>query len=484
MFSKLAHLQTVAALRRGFRSSVVSATSVATKKTVQGPPSSEYIFERESKYGAHNYHPLPVALERGKGIYVWDVEGRKYFDFLSAYSAVNQGHCHPKIVSALKSQADKLTLTSRAFYNDVLGEYEEYVTKLFNYHKVLPMNTGVEAGETACKLARRWGYTVKGIQKYKAKIVFAAGNFWGRTMSAISSSTDPASYDGFGPFMPGFEIIPYNDLPALESERAFCASLRCTRTGAAARGGQQYVTLGFQTGGERVPKPVLVLRQRALQDPDVAAFMVEPIQGEAGVVVPDPGYLLGVRELCTRHQVLFIADEVQTGLARTGRWLTVDHENVRPDIVLLGKALSGGLYPVSAVLCDDEVMLTIKPGEHGSTYGGNPLGCRVAIAALEVLEEENLCENSDKMGVILRNELMKLPSDIVTAVRGKGLLNAIVIRETKDYDAWKVCLRLRDNGLLAKPTHGDIIRFAPPLVIKEDEIQESVEIINKTILSF
>lgn len=439
MLSKLARLQAVAGLCRGAHTSVASATSVATKKAAQGPLSSDYVFERESKYGAHNYHPLPVALERGKGIYLWDVEGRKYFDFLSAYSAVNQGHCHPKIVDALKSQAEKLTLTSRAFYNTVLGEYEEYVTKLFNYHKVLPMNTGVEAGETACKLARRWGYTVKGIPKYKAKIVFAAGNFWGRTMCAISSSTDPSSYDGFGPFMPGFEIIPYNDLPALE---------------------------------------------RALQDPNVAAFMVEPIQGEAGVIVPDPGYLMGVRELCTRHQVLFIADEIQTGLARTGRWLAVDHENVRPDLVLLGKALSGGLYPVSAVLCDDEIMLTIKPGEHGSTYGGNPLGSRVAIAALEVLEEENLAENADRMGALLRNELMKLPSDIVTAVRGKGLLNAIVIRETKDYDAWKVCLRLRDNGLLAKPTHGDIIRFAPPLVIKEDEVQEAVEIINKTILSF
>ncbi|KAM6183522.1 ornithine aminotransferase, mitochondrial isoform 2-T5 [Erethizon dorsatum] len=401
MFSKLAHLQTLAVLRRGVHSSVTCATSVATKRTVQGPPSSDYIFERESKYGAHNYHPLPVALERGKGIYVWDVEGRKYFDFLSAYSAVSQGHCHPKIVNALKSQVDKLTLTSRAFYNDVLGEYEEYITKLFKYHKVLPMNTGMEAGETACKLARRWGYTVKGIQKYKAKIIFAAGNFWGRTLSAISSSTDPTSYEGFGPFMPGFEIIPYNDLPALE---------------------------------------------RALQDPNVAAFMVEPIQGEAGVVVPDPGYLVGVRELCTRHEVLFIADEIQTGLARTGKWLAVDHENVRPDIVLLGKALSGGLYPV--------------------------------------LEEENLAANAEKMGTILRNELMKLPSDIVTTVRGKGLLNAIVIRETRDYDAWKVCLRLRDNGLLAKPTHGHIIRLAPPLVIKEDEIQEAVEIINKTILSF
>ncbi|XP_008592498.1 PREDICTED: ornithine aminotransferase, mitochondrial isoform X2 [Galeopterus variegatus] len=439
MFSKLAHFQAIVVLRRGVHSSLASAASVTTKRTVQGPLSSDYIFERESKYGAHNYHPLPVALERGKGVYVWDVEGRRYFDFLSAYGAVNQGHCHPKIVNALKSQVDKLTLTSRAFYNNVLGEYEEYVTKLFNYHKVLPMNTGVEAGETACKLARKWAYTVKGIQKYKAKIVFVVGNFWGRTLAAISSSTDPTSYDGFGPFMPGFEVIPYNDLPALE---------------------------------------------RALQDPNVAAFMVEAVQGEAGVVVPDPGYLTGVRELCTRHQVLFIADEVQTGLARTGRWLAVDHENVRPDIVLLGKALSGGLYPVSAVLCDDEIMLTIKPGEHGSTYSGNPLGCQVAIAALEVLEEENLAENADRMGTILRKELMKLPSDIVTAVRGKGLLNAIVIRETKDYDAWNVCLRLRDNGLLAKPTHGDIIRLAPPLVIKEDEIRESVEIIIKTILSF
>ncbi|XP_001363028.1 ornithine aminotransferase, mitochondrial [Monodelphis domestica] len=439
MFSKLANVQTLAVLRRGVHASGAAAASVATKKTVQGPPSSEQIFEREAKYGAHNYHPLPVALERGKGIYVWDVEGRKYFDFLSAYSAVNQGHSHPKIVDALKSQADTLALTSRAFYNNVLGEYEEYITKMFNYNKVLPMNTGVEAGETACKLARKWAYSVKGIQRYKAKIIFAAGNFWGRTLSAISSSTDPSSYEGFGPFVPGFEIIPYNDLPALE---------------------------------------------RALQDPNVAAFMVEPIQGEAGVIVPDPGYLSGVRDLCTKFQVLFIADEIQTGLARTGRWLAVDHENVRPDIVLLGKALSGGLYPVSAVLCDDEIMLSIKPGEHGSTYGGNPLACRVAMAALEVLEEENLAKNADLMGTLLRNELMKLPSDIVTAVRGKGLLNAVVIRETKDYNAWKVCLRLRDNGLLAKPTHGHIIRLAPPLVIKEDEIRESVEIINKTILSF
>ncbi|XP_039625510.1 ornithine aminotransferase, mitochondrial [Polypterus senegalus] len=415
------------------------ASTAASKRNASKNLSSEDVFAREEKYGAHNYHPLPVALQRGEGIYVWDVEGRRYFDFLSAYSAVNQGHCHPKIISALTEQCSKLTLTSRAFYNDVLGEYEEYITSLFNYNKVLPMNTGVEAGETACKLVRKWAYTVKGVPKYKAKIIFATGNFWGRTLSAISSSTDPSSYEGFGPFMPGFELIPYNDIPALE---------------------------------------------RALQDDNVAAFMVEPIQGEAGVIVPDEGYLSSVRELCTRHNVLFIADEIQTGLGRTGKRLTVNYENVRPDLVMLGKALSGGIYPVSAVLCDDEIMLTIKPGEHGSTYGGNPLACRVAIAALEVIENEKLAENSYKMGKLLRSELMKLPSDIVTTVRGKGLLNAIVIKETKDYNAWKVCLRLRDHGLLAKPTHGDIIRLAPPLTIKEDEIRECVDIIQKTILSF
>ncbi|XP_038677465.1 LOW QUALITY PROTEIN: ornithine aminotransferase, mitochondrial [Scyliorhinus canicula] len=415
--------------------SAASETSIKIEKSL----TSEEVFAREAKYGAHNYSPLPVALAKGEGIYVWDIEGRRYFDFLSAYSAVNQGHCHPKIVEALKSQADKLTLTSRAFYNNVLGEYEEYITQLFNYKKVLPMNTGVEAGESACKLARKWAYEVKGIPKYKAKILFAAGNFWGRTMSAVSSSTDPSSYEGFGPFMPGFEIIPYNDLPALE---------------------------------------------RAVQDPNIAAFMVEPIQGEAGVVVPDKGYLQGVRELCTAHNILFIADEVQTGLARTGRRLACDHDDVIPDIVMLGKALSGGVYPVSAVLCNDEIMLTIKPGQHGSTYGGNPLACRVAIAALEVLEEENLAENSEEMGMLLRSELMKLPSDIVTCVRGKGLLNAIVIRETKAFDATEICIRLRDNGLLAKPTHGHIIRLAPPLIIKEDELRECVDIIQKTILSF
>ncbi|MGH0156084.1 UNVERIFIED_CONTAM: hypothetical protein FKN15_030647 [Acipenser sinensis] len=401
MFSKLSVCVSLATpvLSRQVHMVVRPASTAASKlKNMEKSLSADEVFAREAKYGAHNYHPLPVALERGEGVYVWDVEGRRYFDFLSAYSAVNQGHCHPEIVAALNAQATRLALTSRAFYNNVLGEYEEYITSLFKYNKVLPMNTGVEAGETACKLARKWAYTVKGVPKYKAKIIFANGNFWGRTLAAISSSSDPSSYDGFGPFMPGFEIIPYNDIPALE--------------------------------------------------------------------------------------VLFIADEVQTGLARTGRRLAVDHESVRPDIVMLGKALSGGAYPVSAVLCDDEVMLTIKPGEHGSTYGGNPLACRVAIAALEVLEKEKLAENSEKMGKILRSELTKLPNDIVMTVRGKGLLNAIVIKETKGYDAWKVCLRLRDNGLLAKPTHGDIIRLAPPLVIKEDQVRECAEIIQKTILSF
>ncbi|KAK5906107.1 hypothetical protein CgunFtcFv8_002000 [Champsocephalus gunnari] len=426
-------------LSRSVHSATRPASTAASKLKFDRQLTSEDIYTREDKYGAHNYHPLPVALERGKGIYMWDVDGNRYYDFLSAYSAVNQGHCHPKIIAALNAQASKLTLTSRAFYNNVLGAYEEYVTGLFGYDKVLPMNTGVEGGETACKLARKWAYTVKGVPKNQAKIVFADGNFWGRTMAAISSSTDPSSYEGFGPFMPGFEIIPYNNIPELE---------------------------------------------KALQDPNVAAFMVEPIQGEAGVVVPDKGYLTAVRELCTKYNVLWIDDEVQTGLARTGRRLAVDHEEVRPDIVVLGKALSGGVYPVSAVLCDDEIMLTIKPGEHGSTYGGNPVACQVAMAALEVLEEEKLAENSQKMGELLRSELSKLPKDIVTTVRGKGLLNAVVIKETKNYNAWEVCLRLRDNGLLAKPTHGDIIRLAPPLIIKEDEMHECIDIIQRTILSF
>ncbi|TRY59406.1 hypothetical protein DNTS_004312 [Danionella cerebrum] len=413
-----------------------SSTAASKTKQEERSITSEEVFAREHRYGAQNYHPLPVALERGEGVYVWDVEGRRYFDFLSAYSAVNQGHCHPRIISALQRQSTKLTLCSRAFYSDTLGEYAHFITQLFGYQRVLPMNTGVEGGETACKLARKWAYTVKGVPQYEAKIIFAAGNFWGRTMAAISSSTDPSSFEGFGPFMPGFELVPYNDTAALE---------------------------------------------KALQDPHVAAFMVEPIQGEAGVVVPDPGYLTRVRELCTKHNVLFIADEVQTGLARTGRRLAVDHECVRPDVVILGKALSGG---VSAVLCDDEVMLTIKPGEHGSTYGGNPVACSVAIAALQVLEEEDLAGNAERMGQMLRAELSKLPPEIVSCVRGKGLLNAIIINQTKDYDAWRVCLRLRDNGLLAKPTHGDIIRLAPPLCINEEQLKECVDIISKTILSF
>lgn len=441
MISKLGRSLSRAApaLTRSLHSSTRPASTAASKLRVERPLTAEEVYAREDKYGAHNYHPLPVALQKGEGLYVWDVDGNRYYDFLSAYSAVNQGHCHPKIINALNTQASVLTLTSRAFYNDVLGAYEEYITTLFGYDKVLPMNTGVEGGETACKLARKWAYMVKGVPQNKAKIIFANGNFWGRTMAAISSSTDPSSYEGFGPFMPGFELVPYNDIPALEE---------------------------------------------ALQDPNVAAFMVEPIQGEAGVVVPDPGYLTTVRELCTKHNVLFIADEVQTGLARTGRRLAVDHEEVRPDMVILGKALSGGVYPVSAVLCDNEVMLTIKPGEHGSTYGGNPLACRVAIAALEVLEEEKLAENAECMGHLLRSELNKLPKEIVTTVRGKGLLNAIVIKETEDYDAWRVCMRLRDNGLLAKPTHGDIIRLAPPLIIEEHEVHECVDIIHRTIKSF
>jgi len=370
-------------------------------------------------------------------VFVWDIEGNRYFDFLSAYSAVNQGHCHPRIINALKEQAEHLTLTSRAFYSDVLGEFEEFITGMFGFDKVLPMNTGVEGGETACKLARKWGYNVKGIPENQAKHVFAGGNFWGRTMAAISSSTDVDSYGGFGPYMPGYEIVPYNDLQALDE---------------------------------------------ITQDPNVCSFMVEPIQGEAGVVVPDPGYLKSVQNICSKNNVLFIADEVQTGLARTGKMLCVHHDDARPDIIILGKALSGGVYPVSAVLADDEVMLQIKPGEHGSTYGGNPLGAKVAIEALKVLEEEKLSENAEYMGQILRRELSTLPKEVVSIVRGKGLLNAIVINPR--FDAWKVCLQLKENGLLAKPTHGDKIRFAPPLVITEDQILECCDIIKKTILSF
>ena len=397
---------------------------------------SKYFLELEEKYGAHNYHPLPVVLNKGLGVHVWDVDGKKYFDFLSGYSAVNQGHCHPKIIEALKSQADVLTLTSRAFHNNLLGEYEKYITEYFGYDKVLPMNTGVEGGETAIKLARRWGYTVKGIEHNKAKIIFAEGNFWGRTMAAISSSTDPSSYKDFGPFMPGFEIIPYNDLNALET---------------------------------------------ALQDNNVAAFMFEPIQGEAGVVVPDEGYISGVKNLCVKYNVLMIADEIQTGLARTGKMLACDHENVKPDILILGKALSGGTLPISAVLANDNIMLTIKPGEHGSTYGGNPLACKVAITALQVLKDENMSANAEAMGIIFRNALEKLNDPIISCIRGRGLLNAIVIKHENPDAAWDLCLILKENGLLAKPTHGDKIRFAPPLTITESEILEAVAIIEKSL---
>ncbi|XP_016942652.4 ornithine aminotransferase, mitochondrial [Drosophila suzukii] len=430
MFSKLS--------ARGIatRMSYLAQKTAAQETSSSSGSLSEAVYARENKYGAHNYHPLPVALSRGEGAFVWDVEGKRYFDYLSAYSAVNQGHCHPKIVKALTEQASKLALTSRAFYSDVLGEYEEYVTKLFGFDKVLPMNTGVEGGETACKLARKWGYLEKKIPTNQAKIIFARNNFWGRTLSAVSASSDPSSYEGFGPFMPGFELIEYDNLTALEE---------------------------------------------SLKDPNVCAFMVEPIQGEAGVVVPSDGYLKKVRELCSKYNVLWIADEVQTGLARTGKLLAVNYEQVQPDILILGKALSGGMYPVSAVLANDQVMLCIKPGEHGSTYGGNPLGCRVAMAALEVLQEEKLAENAFKMGELLRGELSKLPKEVVSVVRGKGLLNAIVINQK--YDAWQVCLKLKENGLLAKPTHGDIIRFAPPLVINESQMRESIDIIKNTILS-
>lgn len=402
---------------------------------------SERLMELEDNYGAHNYHPIPVVLEKGEGVYVWDVEGKRYFDFLAAYSAVNQGHCHPRIIKALTTQAQKLTLTSRAFYNSVLGEYEQYITSYFGYDKVLPMNTGVEGGETALKLARRWAYDVKGVKENQAKVVFAKGNFWGRTLAAISASNDPSSYTGFGPFLPGYELVDYNDLKALEN---------------------------------------------AIKDPNTAAFMVEPIQGEAGVVVPDEGYLKGVRDLCTKYRVLFIADEVQTGLARTGKMLACDHANVKPDILVLGKALSGGLLPVSAVLANNEVMLTIKPGEHGSTYGGNPLACAVAMEALKVLKDEQLAENSEKLGIIFREEMNKLKqeTDLITLVRGKGLFNAVVIKEKNGKTAWDVCVKFAEEGLLAKPTHGDIIRFAPPLVITKEQLMECVAIIRKVILSF
>ena len=386
---------------------------------------SQNIIELEYKFGAHNYHPLPVVLKEGKGVFVWDIEGKKYYDFLSAYSAVNQGHCHPVIIKALVDQSKKLTLTSRAFHNNVLGNYEKYITNLFGYDKVLPMNTGVEGGETAVKLARKWAYEVKKVPANQAKIIFVEGNFWGRTLGAISSSTDPSSTTGFGPFMPGYEIIPYNDIPALEN---------------------------------------------ALKDPNVAAFMVEPIQGEAGVVVPDSDYLSKAFSLCQKSNVLFIADEVQTGIGRTGKMLCCDHHNFKPDILILGKALSGGVFPVSAILSSDEVMLTIKPGEHGSTFGGNPLACEVAIAALDVIQKENMIENAEKLGKIFRKEINDFikNSSITKLVRGKGLLNAIVINDDENGDtAWNICMSMAEKGLLAKPTHGNIIRFAPPLIINK-----------------
>ena len=406
------------------------------------PQSSAQAMEMENAHGAHNYHPLPVVLDRGEGVHVWDIEGKQYFDFLSAYSAVNQGHCHPRIIRALTEQAKTLTLTSRAFYNSSLGPYEKFITNLFGYDKVLPMNTGVEGGETSNKLARKWGYMKKGIPENQARIIFANGNFWGRTLAAISSSDDPLSYSGFGPYMPGYSLIPYNDLEALEAE---------------------------------------------LTDPNVCAFMVEPIQGEAGVVVPDQGYLAGVRRLCTKHNVLFIADEVQTGIGRTGKLLATDYEDARPDILVLGKALSGGVFPVSAVLADDEVMLCIGPGEHGSTFGGNPLACHVAKAALEVIVEENLADNALRLGDRFRAAMRDLiaESDLLTLVRGKGLLNAVVINDTPDSStAWDLCVALKENGLLAKPTHGNIIRFAPPLVLTREQLDECIAIIRKTVLDF
>jgi ornithine--oxo-acid transaminase len=391
--------------------------------------------EREEKYGAHNYHPLPVVLERGEGVYVWDVEGRRYFDFLAAYSAVNQGHCHPRIAKALADQAAKLALTSRAFYNNVLGEWEEYMTKLFGYDRMLPMNSGAEADETALKLCRKWAYKVKGIPRNEAKIVVCNGNFHGRTITIISMSSDPDSYNDYGPYTPGFVNIPYNDIEALEC---------------------------------------------ALKDRNVAGFLVEPIQAEAGVYVPEDGYLAKAAELCKKYNVLFIADEVQTGLGRTGKMLACNHEGVRPDILVLGKALSGGMYPVSCVLADDEIMLTIKPGEHGSTYGGNPIAAVVAMTALDVLQEEKLAENAEKMGEIFRNEMRTIKSDMIESIRGKGLLNAVAIKPGAPKSAWEICLQMKENGVIAKPTHEHIIRFTPPLVINEDQLREAIELIKKS----
>jgi ornithine--oxo-acid transaminase len=395
---------------------------------------TQYYLELEEKYGAHNYHPIPVVLERGEGVYVWDVDGKRYYDFLSGYSAVNQGHCHPKIVQSFIEQSQKLTLTSRAFYNDLLGEYEKFITSLFGYDKVLPMNTGVEAVETAIKLCRKWAYEVKGIKEGNAKIIVCEGNFHGRTSTVISFSNDVLARKNFGPYMPGFISIPYNDITALE---------------------------------------------KVLNDKDVAGFLVEPIQGEAGVLVPDDGYLSKSKQLCEEANVLFIADEIQTGLARTGKMLACDHENVRADILILGKALSGGMMPVSAVLADDEIMMTLKPGEHGSTYGGNPLACKVAITSLQVLKDEKMAENAAAMGKLLREELKKIDSLHIAMIRGKGLLNAIVIDHRNHDAAWELCLALKENGLLAKTTHGDKIRLAPPLIINKEQILECAEIIRK-----
>jgi ornithine--oxo-acid transaminase len=400
---------------------------------------TQTLLDREEQYSAHNYHPLPVMLARGEGVYVWDVDNKRYYDFLSAYSAVNQGHCHPKIIETFIEQAQKLTLTSRAFHSDVFGEYAEFITKYFGYDKVLPMNTGVEAVETALKLARRWGYEVKGVDKNKAKIIVCEQNFHGRTLNVVSFSTDPSAKNNFGPFMPGYEIIPYNDINAL---------------------------------------------QAALQDKNVVGFLVEPIQGEAGVVVPDEGYISKAAALCNEARVLLIADEIQTGLARTGKMLACDHENVHPDILILGKALSGGTMPVSAVLANDEIMLTIKPGEHGSTYGGNPLGCKVAITALQVLKDEKMAENAATQGEYLRKKLVELDHSNISIVRGKGLLNAIVIEHADKDAAWDLCLQMKELGLLAKPTHRDKIRFAPPLIITREQIDECISIIKQSLQSF
>ena len=406
------------------------------QQTINMSATFQYFLDLEEKHGAHNYHPLPVVLSKGEGVFLYDVDGKRYYDFLSGYSAVNQGHCHPKILKAFMEQAQKLTLTSRAFYNDQLGEYEKYITEFFGYDKVLPMNTGVEAVETGIKLCRKWGYEVKGIEEGKAKIIVCEGNFHGRTTSVISFSSDPSATKNFGPYMPGFISIPYNDTKALAE---------------------------------------------ALVDKNIAGFLVEPIQGEAGVFVPDDGYLSKAKQMCEEAKVLFIADEIQAGLARTGKMLACDHEDVRPDILLLGKALSGGMMPVSAVLCDDEIMMTIKPGEHGSTYGGNPLASKVAIASLQILKDEKLAEHADAMGKLLRDELKKINSPYINIIRGKGLLNAILIKHTNKDAAWELCMELMENGLLAKPTHGDKIRFAPPLIITKDQILDCIGIISKSL---